>query len=467
MFESLSERLQGIIQNTSGKLSLTEENMTDALREIRRAFLEADVSLKVVKSFISKIKDRAEGEDVLKGVNPAQQLVKIVNDELVELLGGENKPLSTEGEPNLIMLLGLQGSGKTTSAAKLALTLRKQGRNPLLVGADVYRPAAIKQLETLAKQIGVDVFYDLENKDVKDIVKKAIDHAKWCKFDTVIIDTAGRLQVDTQMMAELLIVDRMFKPAEKLLVVDAMTGQEAVNVAQAFNEQLDVTGVILTKLDGDARGGAALSVVYSTGKPIKFAGMGEKIEALEPFYPERMAQRILGMGDIVSLVEKAQEAIDENEVKELEKKMFSKDFSLEDFIKIQKQMKALGSMGQIMNMLPIPGISKKDKDTMAHEGEKQLKRIEALINSMTPAERQKPDILNASRRRRICAGSGMQVQDLNKFLKDFEQMKKMMKSMGQFTKGLKAQASSKKGKKGKKGKHRMPQLPKGMGGFPF
>jgi signal recognition particle subunit SRP54 len=426
MFDNLSERLQDIIKNTSGK-KLTEDNMDEALREIRRAFLEADVSLKVVKSFISKIKDRADGEEILKGVSPAQQLIKIVNDEIIELLGGKNTPISTQGEPNLIMLLGLQGSGKTTTAAKLALTLRKNGRKPLLVAADVYRPAAIKQLETLAKQIDADIFVKENSTDVVQIVAEAIEYAKQNGCNSVIIDTAGRLQIDTDMMAELLLIDRMYQPAEKLLVVDAMVGQEAVNVAQTFNEQLDITGVILTKLDGDSRGGAALSVVYSTEKPIKFTGMGEKIEALEPFYPERMAQRILGMGDIVSLVEKAQSAIDEKEALELQKKMMSKDFSLEDFIKIQKQMKMLGSLDQILGMLPIPGISKKDKENIAHEGENQFKKIEALINSMTPKERQMPDILNANRKRRIASGSGSSVQDLNKFLNDFEMMKKMMK----------------------------------------
>lgn len=457
MFENLSERLQDIIKQTSGS-TLTQDNMEEALREIRRAFLEADVSLKVVKSFISKIKDRAEGEDILKGVSPAQQLIKIVNDEIIELLGGKNTPISTEGNPNLIMLLGLQGSGKTTSAAKLALALRKDGRKPLLVAADVYRPAAIKQLETLAKQIGVDIFLKEDSTDVKQIVKEAIDYANQNGCNSVIIDTAGRLQIDTDMMAELLIIDRMYQPAEKLLVVDAMVGQEAVNVAQTFNEQLDITGVILTKLDGDARGGAALSVVYSTEKPIKFTGMGEKIEALEPFYPERMAQRILGMGDIVSLVEKAQEAIDEKEALELQKKMMSKDFSLEDFIKIQKQMKMLGSLDQILGMLPIPGISKKDKDTIAHEGENQFRKIEALINSMTPKERQNPDLLNANRKRRIAAGSGSTVQDLNKFLNDFEMMKKMMRQLSGMQKMMRG-----KGGKGMKG-FGMPKMPPHMMG---
>lgn len=445
MFDNLSERLQDIIKATSGK-KLTTDNMDEALREIRRAFLEADVSLKVVKSFVSKIKDRADGEEILKGVSPAQQLIKIVNDEIIELLGGQNTPISTDGEPNLIMLLGLQGSGKTTTAAKLALTLRKNGRKPLLVAADVYRPAAIKQLETLAKQIDADVFVKENSADVVQIVAEAIEYAKQNGCNSVIIDTAGRLQIDTDMMAELLLIDRMYHPAEKLLVVDAMVGQEAVNVAQTFNEQLDITGVILTKLDGDSRGGAALSVVYSTEKPIKFTGMGEKIEALEPFYPERMAQRILGMGDIVSLVEKAQSAIDEKEALELQKKMMSKDFSLEDFIKIQKQMKMLGSLDQILGMLPIPGISKKDKENIAHEGENQFKKIEALINSMTPKERQMPDILNANRKRRIASGSGSSVQDLNKFLNDFENMKKMMKQLSGMQKMMRG-----KGQKGGKG----------------
>ncbi len=457
MFDNLSERLQEIIKQTSGK-KLTTDNMEEALREIRRAFLEADVSLKVVKSFISKIKDRADGEEILKGISPAQQLIKIVNDEIIELLGGQNTPISTDGEPNLIMLLGLQGSGKTTTAAKLALTLRKNGRKPLLVAADVYRPAAIKQLETLAKQIDADVFFKEDCKDVKQIVKEAIDYAKQNECNSVIIDTAGRLQIDTDMMAELLLIDRMYKPAEKLLVVDAMVGQEAVNVAQTFNEQLDITGVILTKLDGDARGGAALSVVYSTEKPIKFTGMGEKIEALEPFYPERMAQRILGMGDIVSLVEKAQSAIDEKEALELQKKMFSKDFSIEDFVKIQKQMKMLGSLDQILGMLPIPGISKKDKENIAHEGENQFKKIEALINSMTPKERQTPDILNANRKRRIATGSGSSVQDINKFLNDFETMKKMMKQLSGMQKMMRG-----KGGKGAKG-FGMPKMPPNMMG---
>ncbi|HSA07626.1 MAG TPA: signal recognition particle protein [Candidatus Gastranaerophilales bacterium] len=429
MFESLSERLQSTIRDISGKGKISEDNMNEALREIRRALLEADVSLKVVKVFISSIKDKALGEEVLKSVTPGQQLVKIVHDELVNLLGGNNVSISTEGKPNIIMLFGLQGSGKTTTAAKLALRIRKNGRNPLLVAADVYRPAAVKQLQSLGKQVTIPVYAEEGNQDVRKIVSSAVQHAKDEGYNTVIVDTAGRLQIDTELMAELVILDRLFEPAEKLLVIDSMMGQEAVNVARTFDEQLGITGLVITKLDGDARGGAALSVAYSTEKPVKFVGMGEKLDALEPFYPERMVQRILGMGDIVSLVERAQQAIDIDEARELEKKIRSKDFSLEDFMKMQKQMKSLGSMDQILGMLPIPGISKSDKDKMATVGESQLKKIEACINSMTLKERQKPEIINASRKRRIAAGSGTPLPELNRFLKDFENMRKMMRKM--------------------------------------
>ena len=327
MFETLSDRLQEIIKKTSGNAQLTEDNMSDSLREIRRALLEADVNLKVVKAFISNIKTRAEGEEVLKGVNPAQQLVKIVNDELVAILGGQNEPLNLNQTPTIIMMLGLQGSGKTTSSAKLAVKLKKEGKNPLLVACDVYRPAAIKQLETLAQQTQT-AFFSIENcTDVNKITQEALNYAKEHSHNVIILDTAGRLQIDTDMMAELMILDRTFNPHEKLLVIDAMTGQEAVNVAENFNEQLGITGVVLTKLDGDARGGAALSVVYCCQKPIKLTGMGEKLNALEDFHPERMASRILGMGDIVSLVEKAQEAIDVEQAKEFEKKMRKAEFT--------------------------------------------------------------------------------------------------------------------------------------------
>lgn len=429
MFDSLSDRLQDIIRKTSANAALTEDNMQDALREIRRALLEADVNLRVVKSFISNIKDKAEGEDVLKGVDPSQQLVKIVHDELVELLGKERSPLNLDGHPNLIMMLGLQGSGKTTSSAKLAVKLKKEGRNPLLVACDVYRPAAIKQIQTLGQQIGVEVYSDEESKNVQKIVQNAIAHAKENGFNTLILDTAGRLQIDTDMMAELLLIDRMFAPQEKLLVIDAMTGQEAVNVAENFDAQLGVTGLVLTKLDGDSRGGSALSVVHCTGKPIKLTGTGEKLNALEDFYPERMATRILGMGDIVSLVERAQEVFDEKEALELEKKMRKAEFSFDDFLKMQKQMKMFGSIDQILGMLPIPGLKKEDKDMISHEGEKQFKRIEVFIQSMTPAERANPDLINSARKKRIAAGSGIALHDINLFIKQFEQMRGMMKGM--------------------------------------
>lgn len=429
MFDSLSDRLQEIIRKTSQSSSLTEDNMQEALREIRRALLEADVNLRVVKAFITNIKEKAEGEDVLKGVNPSQQLVKIVHDELVELLGKEISPLDLSGHPSLIMMLGLQGSGKTTSSAKLAVKLKKEGKNPLLVACDVYRPAAIKQIQTLGKEIGVEVFSDEVSKDVQKIVKNAIAYAKENGFNTLILDTAGRLQIDTDMMAELLLIDRMFSPQEKLLVIDAMTGQEAVNVAENFDAQLSLTGLVLTKLDGDSRGGSALSVVHCTGKPIKLTGTGEKLNALEDFYPERMATRILGMGDIVSLVERAQEVFDEKQAIELEKKMRKAEFSFDDFLSMQKQMKMFGSIDQILGMLPIPGLKREDKDMISHQGEKQFKRIEVFIQSMTPEERANPELINSGRKKRIAEGSGISLHDINIFIKQFEQMRTMMKGM--------------------------------------
>ena len=411
MFDSLSDKLQEIIRKTSGTDKLTEDNMSDALREIRRALLEADVNLRVVKAFVASIRERAEGEKVVQGVDPAQQLIKIVNDELVKLLGGHNEPLKLDGHPSVIMMLGLQGSGKTTSSAKLAVKLKKEGKNPLLVACDVYRPAAIAQLKTLGEQTH-----------------------------------------DTQMMAELLILDRTIHPQEKLLVIDAMTGQEAVNVAENFNEQLEITGLVLTKLDGDSRGGAALSVVYCTQKPIKLTGVGEKLDALQDFYPDRMATRILGMGDIVSLVEKAQENFDAKQAQELEKKMRKAEFSYNDFLGMQKQMKNLGSIDQILGMLPIPGLKKDDRQTIAHEGEKQLKRIEAFIQSMTPEERDNPSLINTSRKKRIAKGCGMELHEINQFINQFDQMRQMMKGF------------SKISDKVKSGKLKMPKLPKGFGG---
>lgn len=428
MFDSLSDKLQDIISKTRGK-ELTQDNMQEALREIRRALLEADVNLRVVKAFISAIKDKAEGEKVLQGVDPSQQLIKIVNDELVELLGKELTPLDLTGNPNIIMMLGLQGSGKTTSSAKLAVKLKKEGRNPLLVACDVYRPAAIMQLQTLGKEIETEVFTIPESKDVQQIVQSAIDYAKENGFNTLILDTAGRLQIDTDMMAELLIIDRVFHPNEKLLVIDAMTGQEAVNVAENFDAQLGLTGLVLTKLDGDSRGGSALSVVYCTGKPIKLTGTGEKLNALEDFYPERMATRILGMGDIVSLVERAQEVFDEKQALELEEKMAKAEFSFNDFLKMQKQMKMFGSMDQLLGMIPGLKIGKDDREKISHEGEKQFKRIEVFISSMTPEERANPKLINTSRKKRIAKGCGMEMAEINQYMLQFEQMRMMMKGM--------------------------------------
>lgn len=453
MFESLSDRITGILRDAKGESKLSEDNIKEALREVRRALLEADVSLRVVKSFISSIKDRALGEEVFKSLTPTQQFVKIVYDELVKLMGDKNIPLSTSGKPNMIMLLGLQGSGKTTSAAKLGIRIRKNGRNPLLVAADVYRPAAIEQLKTLGKQVNVPVFSVDGCTNVQEIVAKALEHASEYGYNTLILDTAGRLQIDTEMMAELVLVDRMYEPAEKLLVIDAMIGQEAVSVAETFDTQLNVTGIVLTKLDGDARGGSALSITHSTGKPIKLVSMGEKMEPLEPFHPERMAQRILGMGDMLSLIERAQETINVDEARELEEKMMKKSFSLEDFMKVQKQMKMLGSMDQILGMLPLQGISKSDKEQLAFAGEQQLKKIEAAINSMTPVERKKPEIINISRKQRIANGSGIPVEEVTRFLKEFEKMQKMMKNVAGMTKKMrKTKGKSLKMPPGFKGK---------------
>jgi signal recognition particle subunit SRP54 len=439
MFDQLSERLQNVFAGFGGKKQITEENMEEALREVRRALLEADVSLRVIKAFLSRIKDRAVGEDVLKSIEPGQQLIKIVHDELVLLLGGETKEINLAGSPNIIVLFGLQGSGKTTTAAKLALKLRKEGRNPLLVAADVYRPAAIQQLITLGKQIDISTHTIEGSKDVLEIAKSGVARAKAENFNTVIVDTAGRLQIDTDMMAELLLVERVLEPHEKLLVVDAMTGQEAVSVAETFNEQLDVTGIVMTKLDGDARGGAALSVVEVTQKPIKFIGTSEKLTGLEVFHPERMATRILGMGDVVSLVEKAQEAFDFEETRRMEEKMRKQSFSLEDFMKIQKQLKMLGSLEQILGMLPIPGLTKEMREMISHGGEAHLKRIEAMYNSMTPVERQNPEKINESRRKRIARGCGIKEEEIKQFLVQFEQMKMIMKQFTKLTDSAKAE----------------------------
>ncbi len=451
MFDNLSERLQEIIRKTSANATLTQENMQDALREIRRALLGADVSLNVVKSFISSIKDKAEGENVIQSTNPSQTLIKIVNDELTKLLGEKQAPLNLSTNPSIIMMLGLQGSGKTTSAAKLALKLKKEGKTPLLVALDIYRPAAILQLKTLANENKIDFFAMEDEKDVVKIAKNSLEYAKEHNDTVLIFDTAGRLQIDSDMMAELMLINHSFDINEKLLVVDSMIGQAAVEVALNFDEQLGIDGVILTKLDGDTKGGCALSIVHATNKPVKLIATGEKIEPLEDFHPDRMANRILGMGDIVSLVEKAQKNIDIKEAKELENKMLKAEFSFEDFLKIQKQIKALGSFGGILSMLPL-GISKNDTEKISHEGEKQFKKIEVFIQSMTPEERRNPNILNVSRKKRIAKGAGMDINELNNFIAQFEMMRKMMKGLG----GLKNQFKGKKGK--------MPLMPPK---FPF
>ncbi len=451
MFDNLSQKLQEIIAKTRGQAQLSEENMQEALREIRRALLGADVSLNVVKSFISSIKDKAEGADVIKSTNPSQTLIKIVNDELIDLLGKEQAPLKLDTNPSIVMMLGLQGSGKTTSAAKLALKLKKEGKKPLLVALDVYRPAAILQLKTLANDNNIDFFSIDEEKDVVKIARKSLDYAKENNDTVVIFDTAGRLQIDSDMMAELMLINHSFNINEKLLVVDSMIGQSAIDVALNFNEQLGIDGVILTKLDGDTKGGCALSIVQSTGKPIKLIATGENITPLEEFHPDRMANRILGMGDIVTLVERAQKNIDLEEAKALENKMLKDEFSFEDFLKIKKQMNALGSLGGILSMLPL-GIKKDDADKISHEGEKHFKKIEVFIQSMTPQERKNPNLLNASRKRRIAAGAGMDINELNQFISQFEMMRKMMKGLG----GLKQQMKGKKG-----------QMPFNMPKFPF
>ena len=451
MFDSLSEKLQQIIASTGKNSTLTDDNIQDALREIRRALLGADVSLNVVKSFISSIKNKVVGEKVVESTNPSQTLIKIVNDELTNLLGEKQAPLKLDTNPSIIMMLGLQGSGKTTSAAKLALKLKKEGKSPLLVALDVYRPAAILQLKTLAKDNNIDFFSDENNSDVVDIAKKSLEHAQKNNNTVLIFDTAGRLQIDSDMMAELMLLSRNFKINEKLLVVDSMIGQAALEVALDFDEQLGIDGVILTKLDGDTKGGCALSIVHATKKPIKLIATGENIVPLEDFHPDRMANRILGMGDIVTLVERAQKNIDLKEAKALEDKMLKDEFSFEDFLKIQKQIKALGSFGGILSMLPL-GISKNDTEKISHEGEKQFKKIEVFIQSMTLQERKNPNILNASRKKRIAQGAGMDINELNAFITQFETMRKMMKGFGGLKKSL-------KGKKGKMPFGGMPKFP--------
>lgn len=432
MFNTLSEKLESAFKNLKGQGRINELNIANTVKDIRRALVDADVNYKIAKEFTDKVKDKAIGAKVLTAVNPGQQMVKIVQDELTELMGGTESAFNISGNPAIILIAGLQGSGKTTFSGKLANYLKtKKGKSPLLVAADIYRPAAIDQLEVLGKQVGVDVFSDRENKDAVSIVQLAIQAAKSKNKNVIIVDTAGRLAVDEVMMTEVANIKAAINPQEILFVVDSMTGQDAVNTAAAFNERLDFTGVVLTKLDGDTRGGAALSIKYTVNKPIKFASNGEKMEALDIFYPERMAQRILGMGDIVSLVEKAQEQFDAAEAEKLEKKIRKNQFDFEDFKTQLQQIKKMGNLKDLMGM--IPGVGKQIKDIDIKDD--AFKGIEAMINSMTLEERRNPDVINPSRKNRIAKGSGKDIAELNQFLKQFEQMKSMMKMMNKMPMG--------------------------------
>lgn len=423
MLDNLGSRFQEIFKKVRGHGKLSESNIKEALREVKMSLLEADVNYKVVKDFTAKIQEKAIGTDVLKGINPSQQFIKIVNDELVELLGGTNARL-TKGvrNPTILMLAGLQGAGKTTFAAKLGNYLKKQGEKVLMVGADVYRPAAIKQLQVLGEQTGIEVYSEENHQDAVGICERGLAKAKELGSTYMIIDTAGRLHIDEKLMEELKEIKRLTRPQEILLVVDAMIGQDAVNLAESFNNVLNIDGVVLTKLDGDTRGGAALSIKAVVGKPIKFVGVGEKIDDIELFHPERLVSRILGMGDVVSLVEKAQSAINEEDAKSLEEKIRTQKFDLDDFLKQLQNIKKLGSLGSILKM--IPGMGQIGDLAPA---EKEMKKVEAIIQSMTKEERKKPEILKASRKQRIAKGSGTEVADVNRLLKQFEQMKAMMK----------------------------------------
>ena len=426
MFDSLTDKLASVFKKLRGHGKLTEQNITEALKEVRLALLEADVNFKVVKDFVERIRFRAVGREVLESLTPAQQVIKIVHEELISLLGGVNTGLNLSFKPPIpIMLVGLQGSGKTTTVGKLGKFLKEKGRKPYLVPADVQRPAAIEQLTRLGEQLGLPVFSPNPQESPLQICQRALSRANEENGDVLLIDTAGRLHIDEALMKELEEVKRELNPREILLVADAMTGQDAVNVAQRFNEALDIHGVILTKLDGDARGGAALSIKAVTGKPIKFIGVGEKLDALEIFHPDRMASRILGMGDVLSLIEKAQEAIDTKKAKELEKKLLKDTFTLEDFREQLQQIKKMGSVEEILSMIPGLGRLKLPQDLEGSE--KELGKVEAIINSMTKEERRAPEILNGSRRLRIAKGSGTTVQDVNQLLKQYLQTKKMLR----------------------------------------
>lgn len=447
IFENLADRLQETFKKLRGHGKLTADDVNATMREIRIALLEADVNFKVVKDFIKKIKERAVGQEVLESLTPAQAVIKIVNEELTALMGQTQSHINISPKaPTIIMMVGLQGAGKTTSAGKLGLMFKKQGKHPLMVAADIYRPAAIKQLQVLGSQIDIPVFAKEDCKDAVRIANDALDYAKSHANDIVIIDTAGRLHIDENLMQELKSIKEDVKPHEILLVVDAMTGQDAVNVAESFNNDLGLDGVVLTKMDGDARGGAALSVKAVTGCPIKFVGAGEKLEALEPFYPDRMASRILGMGDVLTLIEKAQTAFDAEEAKKMEKAFRKNEFTLDDFLSQLNQVRTLGSFENILGMIPgMGGLKKKLGDVDIDMNGKEIKHIEAIIRAMTPEEKRNTKIINGSRRKRIAMGSGTKVQEVNKLLKQFDEMKKMMKKMSNM------KQLNKKGKKGKGG----------------
>ena len=425
-FESLSDKLSAAFKKLRGKGRLTQSDVKEAMKEVRMALLEADVSFKVVKDFTKSVTERASGADVLEALSPAQQVIKIVNEELVRLMGSENQRLTIGSKsPSVVMLVGLQGAGKTTNGAKLAALMRKQGKRPLLVACDIYRPAAIKQLETVGKQLDIPVF-QMGTQNPVDIAKAAIEYAKKHGNDLVFLDTAGRLHIDEELMQELSNIRDAVEPSEIMLVVDAMTGQDAVNAANAFNDALGVTGVMLTKLDGDARGGAALSIKASTGKPIKFIGVGEKLDQIEPFYPDRMASRILGMGDMLTLIEKAEQSFDEKKALELAEKMKANRFTLQDYMEQMRSLRGMGDLNDLAGM--IPGMDAKALKG-AKVDEKSLARTEAIILSMTPSERDNPQMLNSSRKKRIAAGSGTSVVDINRLLKQFDAMQQMMKQM--------------------------------------
>lgn len=441
LFGSLSERLNHIFSKLTNKGKLSELEIKTAMREVRIALLEADVNIKVAKDFIAAVSEKALGQEILQSLNPSQQVVKIVNEELISLMGSTNAKLEVSSKPpTVIMMCGLQGAGKTTLCGKLAVQLKKQGKRPLLVAGDIYRPAAINQLKVVGGQAGAEVFEKGTQSPVKT-AREAVEYARKMGYDTVVVDTAGRLQIDETLMQELENVKSSVEVTETLLVVDAMTGQEAVNVAKTFNERLEVTGVILTKLDGDTRGGACLSIKAVTGKPIKFIGVGEKLTDLQPFYPDRMASRILGMGDVLSLIEKAKEAVTEADALKMQKKMRENSFTLNDYLEQFNTMKKMGGVSALMSMLP-GGMGGKIKEEDIDE--RKFEKIKAIILSMTMEEREDPDLINSSRKKRIAAGSGTQVQDVNQLLRQFEQIKLMMKRM--------------KGMKGGKGKFRMPQM---------